>query len=141
MPSNVWVTRRSSSMPPSTPYHPGFSASPGNSGWDKPCCKRPRCCNATVWTSKSCCAPARWFARVRHSYNDPKLFTMTTLLITLPIASTDAVALYDYVLAAEGSAELRSAGVPLGLLPMPPDRQTEVLVVLPMQALSWHQVQ
>jgi len=78
---------------------------------------------------------------VRHSYNDPKLFTMTTLLITLPIASTDAVALYDYVLAAEGSAELRSAGVPLGLLPMPPDRQTEVLVVLPMQALSWHQVQ
>jgi len=77
---------------------------------------------------------------VSHSYNDPKLRTMTSFLITLPITSADAAALYDYVLAADGT-ETRCASVPLALLPLPPDRQTEVLVLLPIQALSWHQVQ
>lgn len=66
---------------------------------------------------------------------------MISLIITLPTASADAAAQYHYVLAADGSAETRSASVPLALLPLPSDRQTEVVVLLPMPALSWHQVQ
>src|SRR5512133_3539364 len=66
---------------------------------------------------------------------------MISFIITLPTASADAAAQYDYVLTADGSAETRSASVPLALLPVPSDRQTEVIVLLPMPALSWHQVQ
>lgn len=66
---------------------------------------------------------------------------MISFIITLPTASADAAAQYDYVLSADGSAETRSASVPLALLPVPSDRQTEVVVLLPMPALSWHQVQ
>jgi len=65
---------------------------------------------------------------------------MTTLIITLPTAGADAAALYDYVLTAEGGAPASSAIVPLALLPLPTGRQTEVVVLLPMPALSWHQV-
>ncbi len=65
---------------------------------------------------------------------------MTTLIITLPTAGADAAALYDYVLSADGSTPDSSASVTLALLPLPGRRQTEVVVVLPMQALSWHQL-
>jgi len=64
---------------------------------------------------------------------------MTSLIIALPIASADASAQYDYVLSADGSAPTGYASVPLALLPH--ERQTEVVVLLPMSALSWHQVQ
>ncbi|MDI1244755.1 MAG: type II secretion system protein GspL [Rhodoferax sp.] len=66
---------------------------------------------------------------------------MNSLLITLPTAGADASALYDYVQTSASSAEIRCASAPLVLLPQLPDRQTEVLLLLPMQALSWHQVQ
>lgn len=66
---------------------------------------------------------------------------MNSLIITLPKSGADASALYDYVLSSDGSTEIHSASAPLALLPPPPDRQTEVLVLLPMQALSWHRVQ
>ncbi|PKO60559.1 MAG: general secretion pathway protein GspL [Betaproteobacteria bacterium HGW-Betaproteobacteria-18] len=66
---------------------------------------------------------------------------MTSLIITLPTASADASALYDYVLSPDGSAPVGYASVPLALLPLPSDRQTEVVVLLPMSALSWHQLQ
>ena len=65
---------------------------------------------------------------------------MISFIISLPAASADATVLYDYVLSTDGSAETRSASVPLSLLPQPPERQTEVVVMLPMSALSWHQV-
>ena len=64
---------------------------------------------------------------------------MTSLLITLPIANADASAPYDYVLTANDSAQASYASAPLALLPAV--RQTEVIVLLPMSALSWHQVQ
>lgn len=66
---------------------------------------------------------------------------MNSLLITLPTSGADPSVPYDYVLSSDGSAEIRSASAPLALLPLPPDRQTDVLLLLPMQALSWHQVQ
>ncbi len=66
---------------------------------------------------------------------------MNSLLITLPTSGADTSAPYDYVLSSDSSAEIRYASAPLALLPQPPDRQSEVLVLLPMQALSWHQVQ
>ncbi|MBE0473822.1 type II secretion system protein GspL [Rhodoferax sp.] len=64
---------------------------------------------------------------------------MNSLIISLPTASADASAHYDYVLTADGSTPGNSASVPLALLPV--GRQTEVVVLLPMSALSWHQVQ
>lgn len=66
---------------------------------------------------------------------------MISFIISLPTASADATAQYDYVLTSDGSTETRYASAPLALLPLPPDRQTDVVVLLPMQALSWHQVQ
>lgn len=66
---------------------------------------------------------------------------MNFLIIFLPPASADAAALYDYVLTADSGAQVSHASVPLALLPLPKDRQTEVVVLLPMSALSWHQVQ
>lgn len=64
---------------------------------------------------------------------------MTSLIIALPTAGADASAQYDYVLTADGSTPTGYASVPLALLPA--GRQTEVVVLLPMSALSWHQVQ
>jgi len=64
---------------------------------------------------------------------------MTSLIIALPTADADASAHYDYVLTADGSVPTGHASVPLALLPS--ERHTEVVVVLPMAALSWHQVQ
>jgi general secretion pathway protein L len=66
---------------------------------------------------------------------------MTSLIITLPMASADATVLYDYTLSSDGNAVTGHASVPLALLPLPADRQTEVVIMLPMPALSWHQVQ
>lgn len=65
---------------------------------------------------------------------------MISFIITLPAAEADAAAQYDYVLSADGSTETSYASAPLALLPQPPDSQFEVVVVLPMQVLSWHQV-
>jgi general secretion pathway protein L len=66
---------------------------------------------------------------------------MTSLIISLPAVGAGAAAQYDYLLSSDGGSEARCASAPLALLPPPPDRQTEVVVLLPMQTLSWHQVQ
>ncbi|MEY4138564.1 MAG: hypothetical protein RLZZ371_746 [Pseudomonadota bacterium] len=65
---------------------------------------------------------------------------MISFIITLPAAVADANAQYDYVLSSDGNSNTRTASAPLVLLPKLPDRQTEVVVLLPMPALSWHQV-
>ncbi len=65
---------------------------------------------------------------------------MTSLIIFLPPDATDTAALFDYVLSPDGSTVASHASVPLGLLPAQPDRQTEVVAVVPALALSWHQV-
>ena len=82
----------------------------------------------------------KWSNDICYSYNDPKLLTMISFIISLPAAVADANAQYDYVLSADGNTETRHASAPLALLPQVTDRQTEVVVLLPMQALSWHQV-
>lgn len=66
---------------------------------------------------------------------------MTSFIISLPAASAGATAPYEYLLSPDSGTEIRCATVPLDLLPRPPDRQTDVVVLLPMQTLSWHQVQ
>lgn len=65
---------------------------------------------------------------------------MISFIITLPAAGADANAPYDYVSSADGSSEILHASAPLALLPQAGNRQTEVVVLLPMQALSWHRV-
>lgn len=62
---------------------------------------------------------------------------MTTLIITLPLSSTDTAALFDYVLSTDGVTVSAQASVPLALLPTNHD---EVVALVPAQALSWHQV-
>lgn len=66
---------------------------------------------------------------------------MTSLIISLPAASAGAATQYDYLLSSDDNPEARCASAPLALLALPPDRQSEVVVLLPMQTLSWHQVQ
>jgi len=62
---------------------------------------------------------------------------MTTLIITLPPAGPDVVALYDYVLSTDGLTASAQASVALDLLPT---THAEVVALVPAQALSWHQV-
>lgn len=62
---------------------------------------------------------------------------MTTLIITLPLSSTDAATFFDYVLSNDGATVSAHASVPLALLPAAHD---EVVAVVPGQMLSWHQV-
>jgi general secretion pathway protein L len=64
---------------------------------------------------------------------------MSLLIITLPQYVADKAALLDAVLSPDGLTVASHACVPLALLPAP-DRQTEVVAVVPVQALSWHQV-
>jgi general secretion pathway protein L len=47
----------------------------------------------------------------------------------------------DYVQSADGLTLAKHGSAPLALLPKLTDRQTEVLLIVPAQALSWHQVQ
>lgn len=65
---------------------------------------------------------------------------MSVLILTLPLAPADTAALLDCVQSPDGRSVSSHASVPLALLPTP-DRQTEVVAVVPLQALSWHQVQ
>ncbi|MDD2924317.1 type II secretion system protein GspL [Rhodoferax sp.] len=65
---------------------------------------------------------------------------MSVLIITLPLTPADTAALFDCVQSPDGRTVASHARVPLALLPAT-DRQTEVVAVVPLQALSWHQVQ
>ena len=64
---------------------------------------------------------------------------MPLLILTLPLEPANAAALLDCVQSADGSSVASSAALPLTLLP-PTDRQTEVVAVVPLSALSWHRV-
>jgi len=64
---------------------------------------------------------------------------MSLLIITLPLEPSDEAALFDYVQSDDGRTVTSQASVPLALLPAA-SRQTEVLAVVPLQALSWHRV-
>lgn len=63
---------------------------------------------------------------------------MSQLILYLPPDSANPSALFDYVLSLDGSTVAAHARVPLSLLPT--SAQHEVVLVLPAQGLSWHQV-
>lgn len=64
---------------------------------------------------------------------------MSSLILTLPLEPANAAAVLDCVQSSDGSAVASCAALPLTLLPTS-DRQTEVVAVVPLAALSWHQV-
>lgn len=64
---------------------------------------------------------------------------MPLLIISLPRDCANPTALYDCVQSQDGSTGSAHACVPLALLPLQAGQQ--VVLVLPAQALSWHQVQ
>lgn len=64
---------------------------------------------------------------------------MALLIITLPLHPADPSALLDGVQSPDGRTLAQHVSVPLALLPAP-ERQAEVVAVVPLQALSWHQV-
>ena len=71
----------------------------------------------------------------------PILPRMTTLIVTLPEAPSDAATLYDYVLTPDGSSVGEHSSAPAALLPRVGNRGGEVVAVVGARKLSWHQVQ
>jgi general secretion pathway protein L len=65
---------------------------------------------------------------------------MSTLIICLPLAASGATAGYDYALSPDGRALGVHSSAPLTLLPTPA-RGGEVVAVVPVSMLSWHQVE
>lgn len=65
---------------------------------------------------------------------------MTTLIVTLPPAPTDAATLFDYVLTPDGSTVSEQSCVPAALLPMA-GNSGEVVALVTARHLSWHAVQ
>lgn len=63
---------------------------------------------------------------------------MTTLIVKLPRDPADTTAPYDYVLAQDGKKVGEHSRAPVGLLPL---AGGEVVAVVPVRHLSWHQVQ
>jgi len=61
------------------------------------------------------------------------------LIITLPLEPAEPSALLDCVCSVDGVTVERHVCTTLPLLPTP-DRQTEVVALVPLRALSWHQV-
>ena len=66
---------------------------------------------------------------------------MSLLIIALPLDVAANATLFDFVLSPDGSTPASQGSVPLALLPAHPERQTEVVALVPAQALSWHLVQ
>ena len=64
---------------------------------------------------------------------------MSSLIILLPLDVPAQAAQFDYVLSTDGRSVAGQSCVPVALLP--PAAGGEVVAVVPVQALSWHQVQ
>ncbi len=65
---------------------------------------------------------------------------MTTLLITLPLGPLDTATQFEYILSTDGNSVTTHACGQLNLLPTLPDKQADVVALVPAQALSWHLV-
>ena len=65
---------------------------------------------------------------------------MSTLIICLPAAASGATTGYDYAVTADGRSLAVHSSAPLALLPTPA-RGGEVIAVVPVAMLSWHQVE
>ena len=66
---------------------------------------------------------------------------MTTLIVTLPLSMPDSGLEYDYVLTPDDKTITRFGRVAAPLLPALSKAGSEVVAVVPMQALSWHRVE
>lgn len=64
---------------------------------------------------------------------------MTTLILHLPPGRPGASAVYDYALSADGHSLTRASSGPAALLPLAA-RGGEIVGVIPVAMLSWHQV-
>lgn len=65
---------------------------------------------------------------------------MSTLIICLPAATSGATTGYDYAVTADGRTLAVHSSAPVALLPTPA-RGGEVIAVVPVTMLSWHQVE
>ena len=65
---------------------------------------------------------------------------MSTLIVTLPKVQANPATLFDYVLSPDGQHIGEQSRAPAALLPKQGSAQ-EVLALVPVQLLSWHQVQ
>jgi len=65
---------------------------------------------------------------------------MSSLYLLLPTQPATAQTEFDYVLTPDGRAVGRHASAPAALLPQPTGAGSEVVVIVPIAALSWHQV-
>jgi general secretion pathway protein L len=66
---------------------------------------------------------------------------MTTLIVTLPLSMPDSGLEYDYVLTPDDKTITRFGRVAAPLLPPLSKAGSEVVAVVPAQALSWHRVE
>ncbi len=66
---------------------------------------------------------------------------MTTLIVKLPPDPRDASALYEHVVQQDGRNVDGHARAPVGLLPLAERTDVEVIAIVPVRRLSWHQVQ
>jgi len=64
---------------------------------------------------------------------------MPLLILALPLEPANAAGLLDCVQSADGVSVASCTAAPAALLPRG-DRQTEVVALVPLQALSWHRV-
>lgn len=67
-----------------------------------------------------------------------KVRSMTTLIITLPLALTDSSTEFDYVLTPDGLTLAGHGRANAALLPAASQSGDEVVAVVPARALSWH---
>ena len=66
---------------------------------------------------------------------------MSSLIVLLPALAAGASAEFAYVLTSDGRTAAAHASAPAALLPRPSGAGGEVVAVVPVQALSWHQVE
>ncbi|HSV55068.1 MAG TPA: type II secretion system protein GspL [Burkholderiaceae bacterium] len=66
---------------------------------------------------------------------------MSTLIVLLPLELSGAATPYDHVLTPDGRAMGPHSKAPANLLPAPAGATSEVVAIVPVQALSWHQVE
>jgi general secretion pathway protein L len=65
---------------------------------------------------------------------------MSTLIVTLPKVLASPATLFDYVLTLDGQLKSEQSSAPAALLPKK-GNALEVVAMVPVQQLSWHQVQ
>lgn len=66
---------------------------------------------------------------------------MSSLYVLLPATPVTAQTELEYVASADGAAVARHTAAPVALLPAPSGAGSEVVVVAPAAALSWHRVE